>query len=59
MQLRAEQKKASFPEPTMSNTRIEHDNFGEICVPADRLWGAQTQRLLETFRISGERMPLV
>jgi fumarate hydratase class II len=37
--------------------RIEHDSFGDIRVPADRLWGAQTQRSLEHFRISGERMP--
>src|SRR5882757_1937779 len=41
----------------MSEHRIERDTFGEICVPADRLWGAQTQRSLENFRISGERMP--
>jgi fumarate hydratase class II len=40
------------------NTRIERDSFGEIEVPADRLWGAQTQRSLQNFRISGERMPL-
>src|SRR5712675_2319306 len=41
----------------MANYRIEHDSFGEIRVPADRLWGAQTQRSLENFRVSGERMP--
>jgi fumarate hydratase, class II len=41
----------------MSKTRIESDTFGEIAVPADRLWGAQTQRSLENFRIGGERMP--
>ncbi|HEY9381681.1 MAG TPA: class II fumarate hydratase [Burkholderiales bacterium] len=39
------------------NTRIERDTFGDIEVPADHLWGAQTQRSLEHFRISGERMP--
>jgi len=39
-------------------TRIERDTFGEIEVPADRLWGAQTQRSLQNFRISHERMPL-
>jgi fumarate hydratase class II len=39
-------------------TRTERDSFGPIEVPAERLWGAQTQRSLETFRISGERMPL-
>ena len=38
-------------------TRIEHDSFGAIAVPAARLWGAQTQRSLEFFRISGERLP--
>jgi fumarate hydratase, class II len=41
----------------MPDYRIERDTFGEIRVPADRLWGAQTQRSLENFRISGERMP--
>ncbi|MGE5467907.1 MAG: class II fumarate hydratase [Ignavibacteria bacterium] len=38
-------------------TRIERDSFGEIAVPEERLWGAQTQRSLENFRISTERMP--
>jgi fumarate hydratase class II len=38
-------------------TRIEKDTFGPIEVPADRLWGAQTQRSLHHFKISGERMP--
>ena len=42
----------------MASTRIERDTFGEIEVPADRLWGAQTQRSLQNFRISGERMPV-
>ena len=42
----------------MPATRIERDSFGEIEVPAERLWGAQTQRSLEHFRISGERFPL-
>jgi len=41
----------------MADTRTERDSFGEIAVPADRLWGAQTQRSLELFRISGERFP--
>ena len=40
-----------------SDVRIERDTFGEIEVPAARLWGAQTQRSLQHFRISGERMP--
>ena len=39
-------------------TRIERDSMGEIAVPAERYWGAQTQRSLENFRIGGERMPL-
>ena len=37
-------------------TRIEKDTFGPIEVPADRLWGAQTQRSLHHFKISEERM---
>jgi fumarate hydratase class II len=41
----------------MAATRIEKDTFGPIEVPADRLWGAQTQRSLQNFAISGERMP--
>ena len=43
----------------MSNgeTRTERDSFGPIEVPADKLWGAQTQRSLANFKISGERMP--
>jgi fumarate hydratase class II len=41
----------------MGDVRIEKDTFGPIEVPAARLWGAQTQRSLEHFRISGERMP--
>jgi fumarate hydratase class II len=41
----------------MSETRIETDTFGPIEVPADRYWGAQTQRSLENFRIGTERMP--
>ena len=41
----------------MARERIEKDSFGEIEVPADRYWGAQTQRSLQNFRIGGERMP--
>ena len=41
----------------MASTRIERDTFGPIEVPSDRLWGAQTQRSLHHFAISGERMP--
>ena len=39
------------------NTRIEHDTMGEIAVPADHHWGAQTQRSFENFKIGGERQP--
>ena len=39
------------------NTRMEHDTMGEIAVPADRRWGAQTQRSLENFKIGGQRQP--
>ncbi|WP_434666027.1 class II fumarate hydratase [Aeromonas sp. NJAU223] len=38
--------------------RMERDSLGEIAVPADRLWGAQTQRSLHHFNISGERQPI-
>src|SRR3984885_7565466 len=35
--------------------RLERDTFGEIAVPANRLWGAQTQRSLQNFKISTEK----
>ena len=38
--------------------RIERDTMGNIAVPADRLWGAQTQRSLHHFHFPGETMPL-
>ncbi|MGB8841556.1 MAG: class II fumarate hydratase [Aliidongia sp.] len=38
-------------------SRIETDTMGEVAVPADRYWGAQTQRSLQNFKIGGERMP--
>src|SRR5210317_331130 len=37
--------------------RIEHDSMGELQVPADAKWGAQTQRAIENFPISGLTMP--
>jgi fumarate hydratase class II len=40
------------------NVRIEHDTMGDIEVPADRLWGAQTERSLHHFPFPGETMPL-
>ena len=42
----------------MTEHRIEKDTFGEIDVPADRLWGAQTERSLQHFEISTEKMPI-
>ncbi len=42
----------------MAKTRIETDSLGEIEVPADALWGAQTERSRRFFKIGGERMPL-
>ena len=42
----------------MVKTRIERDTFGDIEVPADRLWGAQTQRSMINFRFPGEMMPI-
>ena len=38
-------------------TRIEHDTMGEVEVPNDALWGAQTQRSLQNFKIGNERLP--
>jgi fumarate hydratase, class II len=43
--------------PGEQPTRVETDSFGPIEVPADRYWGAQTQRSLQNFRIGGETMP--
>ena len=41
-----------------ANSRTESDSFGPIEVPADKLWGAQTQRSFQNFKIGGERMPV-
>jgi fumarate hydratase class II len=43
---------------TRQGTRVETDSFGPIEVPADRYWGAQTERSLRNFRIGTERMPI-
>ena len=37
--------------------RVERDSMGEMKVPADVYWGAQTQRSYENFRIGSEKMP--
>ncbi|HKX41305.1 MAG TPA: class II fumarate hydratase [Burkholderiaceae bacterium] len=47
----------SKTDASAAASRIERDTFGEIEVPADALWGAQTQRSLHHFAISTERMP--
>ncbi len=41
-----------------AKTRTESDAFGPLEIPADKLWGAQTQRSLHNFRIGSERMPI-
>ena len=43
---------------TQAETRIETDSFGEIHVPADRYWGAQTERSRRNFRIGAQLMPI-
>src|SRR5450759_2748527 len=47
----------STPASRSSSTRIETDSFGPIDVPADRYWGAQTERSRQNFRIGHDRMP--
>ena len=46
-----------MPDKSRSGFRTEHDSMGEVQVPADALWGAQTQRAVENFPVSGERLP--
>ena len=41
----------------MANYRIEHDSMGDVKVPADKYWGAQTERSRQNFKIGGEIMP--
>jgi fumarate hydratase, class II len=43
-------------EPASPGYRTEHDSMGEVRVPADALWGAQTQRAVDNFPVSGERL---
>jgi len=45
------------PVITSGRMREESDTMGKVLVPADKYWGAQTQRSLENFKIGGERMP--
>src|SRR5487761_873014 len=48
----------SIPSPSSPATRTETDSFGPIQVPADRYWGAQTERSRQNFRIGHDRMPI-
>jgi fumarate hydratase class II len=48
----------SKPPAKTQKTRVESDAFGPLDIPADKLWGAQTQRSLHNFRIGTERMPI-
>lgn len=41
----------------MNDTRVEKDSLGEVAVPKAALWGAQTQRAVNNFPISGRRLP--
>lgn len=43
----------------MSGDRIERDSLGEVKIPSEMLYGAQTQRAVENFRLSGMRFPRV
>src|SRR5665811_1751586 len=49
---------AKTRQQTRPKTRIESDAFGPLQIPADKLWGAQTERSLHNFRIGSERMPI-
>ena len=48
----------SKPPAKTHKTRVESDAFGPLDIPADKLWGAQTQRSLHNFRIGTEKMPI-
>jgi len=47
-----------IPAKTRQKTRVESDSFGPLEIPADKLWGAQTERSRRNFRIGNERMPI-
>ncbi|MHB1545000.1 MAG: lyase family protein, partial [Gammaproteobacteria bacterium] len=44
--------------PNVKLERVERDSMGELRVPADALWGAQTQRAIENFPVSGQMLPI-
>jgi fumarate hydratase class II len=48
----------SGPKTAMPNMREETDSLGVVLVPADKLWGAQTQRSLEHFNIGHDLIPM-
>ncbi|SHH87976.1 class II fumarate hydratase [Bradyrhizobium erythrophlei] len=48
----------STATPRSNSTRTETDSFGPVEVPADRYWGAQTERSRQNFRIGQDRMPM-
>jgi fumarate hydratase class II len=50
--------RARTPEAKMGATRTETDSFGPLEVPAEKYWGAQTQRSIQNFRIGWERQPI-
>ena len=50
-------RKSSTPAAKAGRFRVERDSMGELQVPADALWGAQTQRAVENFPVSGRPMP--
>ncbi|WP_202843487.1 class II fumarate hydratase [Luteimonas saliphila] len=49
--------KSNKPASNAARFRVEHDSMGELQVPADALWGAQTQRAVQNFPVSGQPMP--
>src|SRR5476651_1446985 len=51
------QRAGATPIMTSASFRIERDSMGELKVPVDALWGAQTQRAVDNFPISGLRLP--
>jgi fumarate hydratase class II len=55
---KARKARASSRGQPRTATRVESDAFGPLAIPADKLWGAQTQRSLHNFRIGSERMPI-
>ncbi len=55
--MRRTQNRKRTPGRAGGSLRIEHDSLGELQVPASALWGAQTQRAIENFPVSGLTMP--